>query len=84
MYVSDKSTVSTQLFQTSHVQMRKLSLCVGELLAQDQTVRSGRVKFSVWRTYPFLRKVSIAKVNENVSFEVKTALEQKAVCWSPA
>lgn len=65
-------------------QMRKLSLGVGELLAQDQAVRSGCVKVLGWRTYPFLREVSIGKVNENVSLGVKTALEQKAFCWAPA
>lgn len=65
-------------------QLWKLSLGVGEPLAQDQTLRSGRVKVTGWRAYPFLRKVSIGKVNENVSLGVKTALEQKAVCWAPA
>lgn len=56
-----------QPFQTPHFSNEEsVSLRVSELLAQDQTVRSGCVEVLEWWTYALLQKMILIRVRNGL------------------
>ena len=62
--VSGKRTMKNQLFQILYFSNDETESCMNELLAKDQTLRSGQHEKFRGVAYDFLQKITQVKVND--------------------